>query len=233
MASSQTNRAVRVKICGVTSFQDALDATRAGVSLLGLNFYPPSPRSITPMQAERIVIGLREALGDSCPLIGGVFVNESPGDILHILEAVGLDFAQLSGDEPPGDVAALRGVAVKTIRPRSPDEAMRLAESYLPYAPEDEPLPALLLDAYHPDLYGGTGEQASGEIARAIRGMTPRLMLAGGLTPENVAARVAAIRPWGVDVASGVEGEPGRKDAAKMRSFVERVQSVGDERHED
>lgn len=220
----------RIKICGVTSFQDALDAARAGASLLGLNFYPRSPRCVTPMQAERIVIGLREALGEACPLIGGVFVNESPGDIQHIVEAVGLDFAQLSGDESPGALAALRGVAVKAIRPRSVDEAIRLAESYLPDAPEDESLPALLLDAYHPDLYGGTGGQASAEIARAIREMTPRLMLAGGLTPNNVAGRVAAIRPWGVDVASGVEIEPGRKDAAKMRSFVERVQSVGRER---
>ena len=92
---------------------------------------------------------------------------------------------------------------------------------FLPYAPEDERLPALLLDAYHPDLYGGVGQQTSDEIAQAVNALTPRLMLAGGLTPENVGERVKSLRPWGVDVASGVEGpEKGRKDTHRLKVFI-------------
>jgi phosphoribosylanthranilate isomerase len=88
-------------------------------------------------------------------------------------------------------------------------------------------MPSLILDAYHPSLYGGTGEQASTDVALAVRDCVPRLMLAGGLTPENIAERVAAIRPWGVDVASGVEnGTPGRKDHGKMRAFIDAIRSI-------
>lgn len=217
-----------VKICGVTIFPDALHAAQAGADMIGLNFYPPSPRSVAVMQAEKIALGLRQGLGDSCPILVGLFVNETPGDILQIVEAVGLDAVQLSGDESPEDVVALEGIAFKSIRPRTLDEALALVDAYLPHAPQDERLPSLLLDAYHPDLYGGTGEEASVEVAEAVKGRVPRLMLAGGLKPENVGARVATIRPWGVDVASGVEGKTkGRKDAAKIQTFIEQVRDHG------
>jgi phosphoribosylanthranilate isomerase len=217
---------IRVKICGVTTLADGLAAARAGADLLGLNFYPPSPRSLPVEQAQTLASGLRDALGAGCPVLVGVFVNEPPDSIRRVVAAVGLDAAQLSGDEPPDVVAALPGVAYKAIRPRSLDEALQLAAAYLLHAPIAESLPALLLDAYHPDLYGGTGEQASSELARAVAAFTTRLMLAGGLTPGNVGARAAALRPWGVDVASGVEdGTPGRKDVDKMRAFVEAVKT--------
>ncbi len=210
------------KICGITTYEDALAATKAGADMLGLNFYPPSPRYVTPAQAREIVDTLRGVFGKKHPLLVGVFVNEPVDSIRRTIDLVRLDLAQLSGDEPAEALAALDGRAVKAIRPVNRSEALRFAEQYLPAAPTDERLPALLLDAYHPDLYGGTGASASIEVARTINALTPRLMLAGGLTPDNVAERVAAIRPWGVDAASGVESPcKGRKDSSKVRAFIQ------------
>lgn len=216
-----------VKICGVATLEDALAAAQAGAEMIGLNFYPPSPRYLTPEAAKAIAEGLREALGEACPLLGGVFANEPPEQVRAMRRRVGLDFVQLSGDEPVSDLALLGGYSVKALRPRDKDEALELVTRYRPHAPTAAHLPSLLLDAYHPDLYGGTGEQASAEVAAAVMAVTPRLMLAGGLTPENVAERVQAIRPWGVDVASGVEGSiKGRKDAARVRAFIETVRDA-------
>lgn len=216
----------RVKICGVTTLDDALRCAEAGADLLGLNFYPPSPRYLPPERARQVVAGLRSLLGSTCPLLVGVFVNESAAAIARILDEVGLDAAQLSGDEPPETLAALHGRAYKALRPRDAAEALDAARSFAAHAPGDERLPALLADAYHPQLYGGTGEQAGEDVARAVIATTPRVMLAGGLTPENVAARVRAIRPWGVDVASGVERAPGIKDMQRVQAFVLAVRAA-------
>lgn len=211
----------RVKICGITTIDDALACAQAGADLLGLNFYPPSPRSITPEQARQITDVLRDTLGDGCPLLVGVFVNDSAAVIRAIMDVAGLDAAQLSGDEPLETLAALEGKAFKALRPHDPAEATEQARAVLTYAPPDSRLPVLLVDAYHKELYGGTGEQASLDVALAVQGLTPRLLLAGGLTPDNVAARVQAIQPWGVDVASGVEnGQPGIKDQALVQAFI-------------
>lgn len=187
--------------------------------MLGLNFFPKSPRYLAPEAARDLANALRAELGDKCPVLVGLFVNEVVGKISVTMEKVGLSFAQLSGDESVEVLRELRGIAYKSIRPRTLAEALVDAAYFA--VPTDERIPSLLLDAYHPQLYGGTGEQASAEVAIAVRESNPRMMLAGGLTPENVAARVAAIQPWAVDVASGVEGDtPGRKDAAKVRAFV-------------
>lgn len=219
---------VAVKICGLTTVEDALVAARAGADMLGLNFYPPSPRYIDPADARALCGDLRAALDGEGPLLVGLFVNQTPGHIAAIMQSVGLDYVQLSGDEPPETVAALRGRAIKALRPRDLDEALAQVDRFRPHAPTGERVPSLLLDAYHPDLYGGTGEQASAEVALAVRQRAPRLMLAGGLNPDNVAGRVQAIRPWGVDVASGVEtpGQPGHKDHTRIRRFIEAVRSV-------
>lgn len=214
---------MRVKICGVTTAEDALAAARAGADLLGLNFYPPSPRCLTPQQAQDIAGRLRGDLGEGIPALIGVFVNEDASRLADICEEVGLDAAQLSGDESPDSfrAPALRHtLAFKSLRPRSADAAQADARLYDLGAPEDGRLPSLLLDAWHPDLYGGSGELTPDEVARAVQAVAPRLMLAGGLNPENVAERVRSLRPWGVDVASGVESAPGIKDAGKMRAFV-------------
>jgi phosphoribosylanthranilate isomerase len=216
-----------IKICGVTTLDDALLCVEAGADLLGLNFYPQSPRYVAPESARTITDGLRRALGDACPLLVGVFANASTREIAHIVQAAGLDAAQLSGDETPDALAGLGGRGFKAIRPTSRDEALELAGRFLLKSlPGDERLPSLLVDAYHKDLYGGTGEQASVEVALAAKEIAPRLMLAGGLTPENVAGRVRAIRPWGVDVASGVERAPGVKDSARVRAFIATVRAL-------
>lgn len=213
-----------IKICGVTTLDDALLCAETGADLLGLNFYPPSPRSLSLDAARVIAEGLRATLGQRCPLLVGVFVNAAPDELKLVQQTVGLDAVQLSGDEPLATTLALSGRAIKALRPQSVDEALAQLEAYRPAFPGDLRLPSLLLDAYHPALYGGTGAQASLEIALAVRARVPRLLLAGGLTPDNVGERVRAIQPWGVDVASGVEGDtPGVKDPARVRAFISAV----------
>ncbi len=219
----------KVKICGITTLDDALVAARAGADLLGLNFFAKSPRYIVPDDARDLCSGLRAELGAACPLLVGLFVNEGVGNISITMEKVGLNFAQLSGDESVEMLRELRGIAFKSIRPRSAQEALDDTAYFGQFALNDERIPSLLLDAYHPQLYGGTGEQASAEVAQAVAEKTPRMMLAGGLTPENVAARIEVIKPWAVDVASGVEGDtPGRKDALKVQAFIAAVHSTGE-----
>ncbi|MCY3946480.1 MAG: phosphoribosylanthranilate isomerase [Anaerolineaceae bacterium] len=217
------NSETRVKICGVTTAGDALAAARAGADMLGLNFYPPSPRCLTAKRAQEIASRLRSDLGEDSPVLVGVFVNEDASRIADICEEVGLDAAQLSGDEAPGALRApaLRQTpAFKSLRPMSAEAAQGEAQLYEIGERENVHLPSLLLDAWHPDLYGGSGEQTPDDVARAVLATVSRLMLAGGLNPENVAERVRSLRPWGVDVASGVESAPGVKDAGKMRAFI-------------
>lgn len=215
------NQSVKVKICGITTLEDALMASRAGADMLGLNFFPKSPRYLAPDAARTLCDVLRAELGESCPLLVGVFVNEIVSKVSVTMEQVGLNFAQLSGDESGEMLRELRGIGFKAIRPRTLGDALEDVVYFGAAVAVDERAPSLLLDAYHPQMFGGTGEQASIEVSLAVGEKTPRLMLAGGLMPENIAARVAAARPWGVDVASGVEsGTPGRKDAAKVQAFI-------------
>lgn len=210
-----------VKICGITTLDDAFVAVDAGADLLGLNFYRKSPRFIEVDVAVRIAAELRAAFGPKCPVLVGLFVNEAVGRISTTMESVGFKAVQLSGDESPELVRELRRTAYKAIRPRTPSEAASDAELFAPLGPDDLRLPSILVDAYHPGLYGGTGASTAAEVFSAAQ--AERVMLAGGQTPDNVADRVALLRPWGVDVASGVEfdGKPGRKDPARMRAFVD------------
>lgn len=214
-----------VKICGITTLEDALFAAEAGAHMLGLNFFKKSPRYLAPADARVIAQGLRAKLGTGAPLLVGVFVNEVVGRISVTMEEVGLNFAQLSGDESVEMLKELRGIGFKCLRPRNQSEALMDAD-YYGAAPPDARIPSLLLDAYNAALYGGTGERASIEIALALKEKTPRLMLAGGLNPDNIGATVKEVRPWGVDVASGVESGAGRKDSAKVRAFIEAVKAA-------
>lgn len=212
---------MKVKICGITRLEDALIAIEAGADLLGLNFYKPSPRCIEIEPATVLCDTLRDKFGEKCPTLVGVFVNMAMGDISIITEKVGLDFAQLSGDETDIMLQELRGVGYKAIRPMNLDMALDDVNYFSSTMPEDDHAPSILLDAYHPKLYGGTGEQASEKVALAVKERIARMMLAGGLNPENISERVKAIRPWGVDVASGVEGgTAGIKSDEKMRAFI-------------
>ncbi len=218
---------VKVKICGLTRLEDALFALEAGADYLGFILYPPSPRAIAPEGVARIVARLRRASAGQlpralAPLFVGVVVNEPPATVAAILDRCGLDLAQLSGDEPAADVtdpaSPLYGRAYKALRPRSLAEADEGAARFA--APPGSAGPRLLLDTPHGQLYGGTGETSDWRIAAALAARLPGLMLAGGLTPDNVGAAVAVARPFAVDVAGGVENAPGVKDAGRVRAFI-------------
>lgn len=212
---------VRVKICGITNLEDALGATEAGADYLGFIFWPPSKRAVDVETAQAISERLRAR--ERRPLLVGVFVDEEAGAMADVLDNCGLDLAQLSGDEPPslvGDPSSpLYGRSFKALRPTSLPEAEAEAEWYV--APERAAgQPSLALDAYHPSLPGGTGRTTDWEMAARLAQQVPGLMLAGGLTPENVGEAVRRVRPFAVDVASGVEQAPGKKDQEKVRAFV-------------
>lgn len=219
---------IRVKICGITTYDDALACAQAGANMLGFNFFKRSPRYIEPAAATGICDRLRAQLGDACPVLVGIFANDTANTIANTMSDVGLDAAQLSGDESDGVLKQLRGRAYKAIRPMNQAMAKEDVKYFASVFPTNEKLPSLLLDAYHPDLYGGTGEQASQDVIAAIKADVPRLMLAGGLNPDNVAARISSVQPWGVDVASGVEPEnqPGVKDHARVKAFIEAARSA-------
>ena len=213
---------VKVKICGLTNLADALVAAEAGADYLGFIFYPPSRRSIEEIAAKHIVAHLRKR--PDCPQLVGVFVNETAEQMTRILRECKLDLAQLSGEEVPALVGDLRsplyGRAYKGIRPASPTEAEVEAE-WFAVAERSPFLPSLLLDTYHPTLRGGTGETGDWALAAVLAERYPGLMLAGGLTAKNVSGAVHQVRPFAVDVASGVELTPGRKDHDQVRAFVE------------
>jgi indole-3-glycerol phosphate synthase/phosphoribosylanthranilate isomerase len=202
----------RVKICGITTRQDALAAVDAGADILGFNFYPRSKRYIPPEKCVRIVSFLAQYTA-RVQLVG-VFVNATRAEIEAIADDCHLDLVQLSGDEPPEFLQALGPRTFKGIRPTSLEEAQTDAARFARAAP-----PALLIDTHQPGAYGGTGHTGDWSLARALAEQYP-ILLAGGLTPENVAAAVAQVRPWGVDVASGVESSPGKKDTKKILAFV-------------
>lgn len=217
---------MKVKICGITNLEDALVAAHAGADFLGFICYPRSRRYITPEAAGRIIRALREA-GEPITTVG-VFVNASLEEIRCAMRVAGFDLAQLHGDEPPEMVRALGPRAYKGFRLR--DEAG--VEIAIGYAHHSSTGPHLLVDAYHPHAYGGTGLTVPLSLARAVAARVPRLMLAGGLTPDNVFDVVKAVRPWGVDVSSGVERAAGRKDHEKIRAFVTQCKAIPVERGE-
>lgn len=199
---------VRVKICGITNLDDALAAAEAGADLLGFVFYPPSPRYATMERADEIIAAVRR-LGAAVGTVG-VFVDEELGRVWEAIRRCDLDYAQLHGEEPPEYVAALGRRAIKALRVRSSADVERLAAYQAA---------AYLLDAYYPTKPGGTGQAWDWGLAMAAKEYGP-VIVAGGLTPDNVAEVVRRVRPYGVDVSSGVESEPGRKDIAKVRRFV-------------
>jgi phosphoribosylanthranilate isomerase len=202
-----------VKICGITRYEDAQAAIEAGADLLGFNFYPKSPRYNDPLSAARLIGAIRRR--SASVQVVGVFVNSPLEVILAIMDECGLDLAQLHGDEPPETLTALNGRAFKALRPK---DAADLAQSLGSYSPKTGS-PAYLVDAYRPGEYGGTGHPADWTLARSVSGTHP-ILLAGGLAPENVAEAIRQVHPWGVDVASGVEASPRRKDPARLADFI-------------
>ena len=215
---------MKIKICGITNLEDGLAAAQAGADFIGFIFHPQSARYVTVAQAQAVVTGVRRQYRAKAPKSVGVFVNTPPAQVRYVLYTAGLDYAQLHGDEGPEQLAEQRGRGYKAVRPASLNEALDAAVRYAGLGPQGGP--NLLLDAYHPGEYGGTGMRADWSTAAAIASRVPRLLLAGGLTPQNVVEAIAAVRPWGVDVSSGVEAAPGRKDHAKLRDFVRAALAV-------
>jgi phosphoribosylanthranilate isomerase len=199
----------RVKICGITSRDDARDAVNLGVDAIGLVFYPPSPRCVTVAQARDIVDGLLPFV-----TVVGLFVNAERGEIARAVAACRIDLLQFHGHECPEYCAAHGRPYIKAVRMR---EGIDLVAERARYAGAA----ALLLDAYQPGVPGGTGE--SFDWSRVPPGLAREIVLAGGLTPGNVTAAVRQLRPYAVDVSGGVEREKGRKDRDKMAAFMRGV----------
>jgi phosphoribosylanthranilate isomerase len=201
----------KIKICGIKTVKDALAAMEAGADLIGFNFYSKSPRHID-VGICRDVMSVMRKHGHVTYV--GVFVNASVEEVYATIETCGLSLAQLHGDETPEMLSALNGKAFKAFRGIPSDIA-----GY-----ERNDAPALLVDAAVKGVYGGSGVTADWSSAAELAKKYP-LLLAGGLTPENVVDAVRQVKPWGVDVASGVESEPGKKDASKMKAFVQAVRN--------
>jgi len=212
-----------IKICGITSLEDALAAIDAGADYLGFNFYPPSPRSILPQACTQITSVLRREY-PQVQLVG-VFVNMPAEQVKAILTGCSLHLAQLHGDESAEMLAALGGQAFKAVRLSTDSVAdSRIRTDFLTQSRIGQ-APALLVDAAVKGAYGGTGVTADWSAAAELAKRFP-LLLAGGLTAENVGAALRRVRPWGVDTASGVEASPGKKDAEKMRAFVKAILDI-------
>lgn len=202
----------KIKICGIKTINDAVAAMDAGADLIGFNFYPKSPRYVEVGMVRNIMSVVRQ---DGRAKSVGVFVNASVGEILATMETLGLNLAQLHGDETVEMLNQLNGKGFKAFRgiPENVDGFVR------------SEAPTFLVDASVKGVYGGSGITADWDGAAELAKKYP-LLLAGGLTPENVAEAVGRVKPWGVDVASGVESAPGKKDPRKMKAFVREVREA-------
>ena len=202
---------VKVKICGITNYDDAAEASVLGADLLGFNFYPKSPRYIEPEKAAEIVSSL-----PSFTDIVGVFVNADESQIREIIEQCQLNWVQLHGDESPEFCRSFGSLNVKTVkalRVRG-EEDIKQAEKYF--------TDAILLDAFDPEKYGGTGISFDWNIVGHI---SKRVFLAGGINPDN-AVDAIELGVYGIDICSGVEAEPGKKDHKKMKKLFENIRHL-------
>ena len=206
---------VRVKVCGITNIEDAVAAAEAGADALGFIFYEKSPRYVPPAVAARII-------ADLPPLIMpvGVFVNEELATVRSIMDACGLAMAQLHGDENASYCHDLSRPAMKALRLKDRASLLAVAE----YQGRGG-VRGFVIDRFSESAYGGTGQLTDWRLAAEIAKST-RVVLAGGLTPGNVAEAIRTVRPYGVDVSSGVESAPGKKDHAKIFAFLAAVRVV-------
>ncbi len=201
---------MHIKVCGITNLTDARAAIEAGADWLGFNFYTRSPRYLSPADAGKIITALPDTVRSV-----GVFVNEdAPETVARMAGEAHLTAVQLHGDETPAYCRALADdyFIIKALRVGegfAPDEALKYETN------------AILLDAYDARAHGGTGRVVDWQTARRVRELVSKLFLAGGLSPENVAGAIAFVEPFAVDACSGLESAPGRKDAARVRAFVE------------
>lgn len=198
----------KIKICGITNIDDALFAVEAGADALGFVFYEKSPRYVLPETVQQIISVLPPFVTTV-----GLFVNASAETIEPTLRMTGINVIQLHGDESPEQSVFSSSSVIKAIRVKDADSLAGI---------ERYPVSALLLDAWNDQQYGGTGESFDWQLARKLTGKLP-LILAGGLNPDNVAEAIRVVAPYAVDVSSGVEISPGRKDHDKIRKFIQQV----------
>ena len=201
---------VKVKICGMTNLKDVKVAVDGGVDAVGFIFYKKSPRSVT-MQAVREIVVELPPFVDSV----GVFVNETAEQINKIADHCKLDRVQLHGDESPAFCKKIRRRVIKAIRVKDIQSLKKLS---------DYPVSSFLLDTFSEEQYGGTGKVFDWNLAYPAKRYGP-IILAGGLTPNNVRQAIQRIQPYGVDVCSGVESQPGIKDHKKMQTFLKNVKA--------
>ena len=202
---------VKVKICGITSYYDAVAAMDMGADILGFNFYPKSPRYLTPRKAGEIVNMLPAFIDTS-----GIFVNATIDHIRETMDLCPLDWIQLHGDESPDFCRSLTYHNVKTMK------AIRVKDQADVEKMRDFSTDAVLLDAFHPDKYGGTGATFDWSV---LGHSTRRIFLAGGINPDNVAEAVK-LGVYGIDVCSGIEAEPGKKDHKKMKKLFNNIRHL-------
>jgi phosphoribosylanthranilate isomerase len=212
---------VKIKICGVRQPGHAVVAARAGADMVGVVF-AKSKRQVTVDEARAIRRALDALSAGQHPLLVGVFVNEAPARLAEVAVEVGLDAVQMSGDEPPGEVAALAGTypvlkALRFTAHQPAEKALAVIDGYAALGLGERL--RLLVDAHSEKEYGGTGHLADWSLAAQLA-TRHDIILAGGLTPGNVARAVAEVGPWGVDVSSGVEAD-GTKDAGLIRQFID------------
>jgi phosphoribosylanthranilate isomerase len=212
---------MKLKVCGLTDPDQAVAVARLGASWIGLNFHPPSPRFVTEAQARAIVA----VLPAGCEPVG-LFVNRPAAEVAERARSLNLPIVQLHGDEPPDDVAALAGQGLRVVRAfrlATVDALRDMADFAMRCEALGAPLTAVLADAFVAGQAGGTGRTIAPEVLDALADWPPALpplILAGGLTPDNVAELSQRVRPWMLDVASGVESAPGCKDLDRVERFV-------------
>lgn len=209
------SQGTKVKICGITNADDAAAAVEAGADALGFNFYRKSSRYIEPALAKQIVAGLPPFV---MPV--GVFVNEDVTTVRSIMDACGLTIAQLHGDESAAYCEQLARPVIKALRLKDRASFLTLAEFQ-----GRSGVRGFILDTFSESAYGGTGRVTDWALASEAAKSTT-ILLAGGLTSANVGEAIRAVHPYGVDVSSGVERVPGRKDHAKIRAFLDAVRVV-------
>jgi phosphoribosylanthranilate isomerase len=203
---------VKVKICGITNLLDAKAAAEAGADVLGFMFYEKSPRSISCEAAAAITRELPPFI-----IKAGVFVDAPEDNVLRAIRECGLNLLQFHGEETPDYCLQFGIMSMKAFRVRDADSLQALRQY---------PTEAWLLDAYTPGKLGGTGEVFNWDLAREARTWGRPIFLAGGLTPDNVAEAIERAQPYAVDVSSGVEAAPGRKDHARIKAFIQAAQQA-------
>jgi phosphoribosylanthranilate isomerase len=204
---------VRIKICGITNLEDALLAAELGADALGFIFYAKSPRSAAPEAVREIIAQLPPFVTSV-----GVFVDEDAASVQELAARLGLDWVQLHGQESSDYCRNLGRRVIKGFRIKDEKSLMELE-------PYRDVVQAFLLDTYRKGQVGGTGEIFDWRLAREAKKYGP-IILAGGLTPENVAQAIKIVQPWAVDAASGTEASPGKKDPAKLKAFFQAIKAI-------